>query len=154
MKYTFVTEGTEKTVEIDDAWIAKQRTNLRISTKEAIMMWLSDEGYISDPTVEELTQKAKGDGVKAKRKAPKRKEDPAKRAIINGVYQFLLGGGIDDKLMFGRTVAPIEIENPERVINFSIGNDDYSLTLSKKRKQTSECESSVSKYWRIPFPQI
>lgn len=135
MKYTFVTEGTEKTVNIDDAWIAKQRTNLRISTKEAIMMWLSDEGYISDPTVEELTQKAKGDGIKAgTRKRPKRKEDPAKRAIINGIYHFLMSGGIDDKLMFDRTVAPIEIENPERVITFSIGNDDYSLTLSKKRK--------------------
>lgn len=140
MKYTFVNEnGKEQTVNIPEDFIQRNKNALRISTKEAILLYLSDEGYITDPTVVELTEKAKEGKVRAKsdkpRKAPKRKEDPIKRAIISHLYQFLLGGEIEKDLMFGKTLSPIEIINPERIIAFSIGEDQYELTLSKKRKK-------------------
>lgn len=138
MRYTFDDNGTERTVTIPDEWLQRNKKAYSLSTKEAILMYLSDEGYISNDVVEELTEKAKGmrggTGERKPRKAPKRKEDPIKRALIEGLYQYLLSGAVDDKLMFGRTISPIEITNPERIIAFSIGNDKYELTLSKKRQ--------------------
>lgn len=139
MKYTFVNEnGKEQTVTIPDDFIKRNKTALRISTKEAILLYLSDEGYITDPTVVELTEKAKSGkltaaGSRKPRKAPVRKEDPIKRAIIDSIYNFILSGQIDDALMFDKTIAPVEVVNPERIISFSIGDDNYELTLSKKR---------------------
>lgn len=140
MKYTFINENKkEQTINIPDEFIRKNRAALGISTQEAILLYLSDEGYITNEVVEALTQKAKEGkvGVRGaankKRKAPVRKEDPTKRAIIDSIYQFIMSGEIDKKLMFDREIAPVEITNPERIISFSIGKDKYELTLSKKR---------------------
>lgn len=135
MKYTFTNEqGIEKTVTIEDAWIAKQKKLLGITNREAILMWLSDEGYIEDPTITELTQKAKQDGAVAKgerkqRKAPVRKPDEVKRAII----AFLEKSIRESDAAVVSSISNIEVTNIERVIAFSLGTDKYELTLSKKR---------------------
>lgn len=130
MKYTFLNSdsGTEKTVTIPDDYIKKNKVSLGITTKEAIDMWLSDEGYIVDPVVEELTNRAKqnGDGVRAKgkRKSPVRKPDYTKRELIELIYNSLTDERITD----------LKITNIERIISFSLGEDKYEITLSKKRK--------------------
>lgn len=135
MKYTFTNEqGIEKTVTIEDAWIAKQKKLLGITNREAILMWLSDEGYIEDPTITELTQKAKQGGAVAKgerkqRKAPVRKPDEVKRAII----AFLEKSIRESDAAVVSSISNIEVTNIERVIAFSLGTDKYELTLSKKR---------------------
>lgn len=141
MKYTFIDEdGNSKSVNIDDKELSQLKASIGGTTKEAIDLWLFDHDYVSNAEVDALTEKAKANktgaavGTKKGRKAPKRKEDPTKRAIIDALYSFILQGGVDDKLMFDKSIAPIEVTNPERVIAFSIGNDNYELTLSKKRK--------------------
>ena len=81
MKYTFMTvEGTEKTVNISDEVLAQGKRE-GLSVHETIDRFLSDEGYIVDETVAELTAKAKAAGVNnagrtssGKRKAPTRKQ--------------------------------------------------------------------------------
>lgn len=140
MKYTFINQkGKQQTVEIPDAVIAQHKRDLGISTTDAMKLYLFDKGYISNDEAEALTEKAKGAGVKVKgagegKRQVKRKEDPFKRAIIDTIYQFMLAGGVDKKLILGKTVGPIEVTNPERVIAFQIGQDKYELTLSKKRQ--------------------
>lgn len=136
MKYTFITEDNkEQTVVIPDEWLKKQRAALGLSNKEAILMYLSDEGYIEMPEIAELTAKAKENGVGAanvphkKRNAPKRKPDEVKRAIINHLFDSIMH---TDVAVVGKA-HDIEITNPERVIAFSIGTDKYEITLSKKR---------------------
>ena len=130
MKYTFITEvGTEKTINIPDSVFAQGRKE-GLSQRETIDRYLSDEGYIIDPVVAELTQKAKvnGAGVRAKgteRKKPTRKPDETKRALIVALNDFLCDyAGIKD----------VTVTNIERVIAFQIGDDKFELTLSKKRK--------------------
>lgn len=139
MKYTFIKEnGQQLTVEIPEKIIAQHKKNLGCTTKEAIDLYLFDEGHISDPTVEELTQKAKenknnlGAGKGKTRKAPVRKPDYVKRAIIEDVASNLKGLSVEveDELI---EVASMNVTNIERVISFSIGSDTYELTLSKKR---------------------
>lgn len=134
MKHTFITaEGRERTINIPDEVLMQGRKE-RLSVKETIERYLSDEGYVVDPTVEALTAKAKANGVnnagrvqgeKKKRKAPVRKPDETKRALIQGLFEFVEAyAGTDN----------VEVTNIERMIAFSIGEDKYEITLSKKRK--------------------
>lgn len=135
MKYTFTNEqGKEQTVNIPDDYIATQKRTLGLSNKEAILLYLSDEGYISNPIVEELTNKAKnaGNQTRGKRKSPARKQDPIKRSIIASLFDNINSGAIsagDESL-----IETPRIINPERIISFTVGDDTFELTLSKKRK--------------------
>lgn len=134
MKHTFVTaDGTEKTVNISDE-VLQQGRKEGLSVKQTIERYLSDEGYVVNEVVAELTQKAKANGVnnagraagsKAKRKAPTRKPDDNKRMLIKALENCL------------STLGPcenVQVTNIERMIAFSIGEDKYEVTLSKKRK--------------------
>lgn len=130
MKYTFTTEnGAQKTINIADEVFVQGRKE-GLTNREIIDRYLSDEGYIVDPVVAELTEKAKanGTGLKArtgKCKAPTRKPDETKRALIVALNDFLCDyAGTKD----------VTVTNIERIIAFRIGDDNYELTLSKKRK--------------------
>lgn len=137
LKHTFINaDGKPKTVTIPDEVLAQGRKE-RLSVSETIERFLSDEGYIVNDTVAELTGKAKANGVngagrqssdtKKKRKAPVRKPDETKRALIR-----LLESALAQDIEHG--VRDIQVTNIERMITFSIGDDKYELTLSKKRK--------------------
>ena len=138
MKHTFITaEGREKTINIPDEVLTQGRKE-KLSVAETIERYLSDEGYVVDPVVAELTAKAKANGVnnagrvqgeKKKRKAPVRKPDYTKRAIIE-----ILADVVKDMTITDLTPHDVEVTNIERMIAFSIGEDKYELTLSKKRK--------------------
>lgn len=128
MKYTFADkDGKQRTVNIPDDDIKRAKSAYGLSNKEAIDMWLVDEGYLTDPTVEELTAKAKVNGPRAetKKRTVRRKEDPVKRALIASLFDFIT-------LYDGVEVS--QIVNPERIVSFTIGDDTYEITLSKKRK--------------------
>ena len=135
MKHTFITaEGREKTINIPDEVLMQGRKE-RLSVQETIDRYLSDEGYVIDETVAELTAKAKANGMntagraqgeKKPRKAPQRKPDMVKRMLIQGLAKYM-GEAYDE-------VQNVEVTNIERVIAFSIGDDKYEITLSKKRK--------------------
>ena len=138
MKHTFVAaDGKNKTVNIPDE-VLQQGKRERLTVKETIERYLSDEGYIVDPMVEELTNKAKANkvngagrqqGEKKKRKAPVRKPDYTKRAIIE-----VIADVVKDMTVTDLTPHDVEVTNIERMIAFSIGEDKYEITLSKKRK--------------------
>jgi hypothetical protein len=133
MKYTFTNiDGTQKTVNISEDVLAQGRRE-GLSARETIDRFLSDEGYIVDPTVRELTEKAKSNGINnagkvssGKRKAPTRKPDLVKRMLIEGLSKYMAEAYAE--------VKNVQVTNIERIIAFSIGDDNYELTLSKKRK--------------------
>lgn len=128
MKYTFADkDGKQRTVNIPDDDIRRAKSAYGLSNKEAIDMWLVDEGYLENPVVEELNAKAKANGAGNIKKSRKvnRKEDPVKRALIVSLFDFIT-------LYDGVEVS--QIINPERIVSFTIGDDTYEITLSKKRK--------------------
>lgn len=133
MKYTFTNiDGTQKTVNISEDVLAQGRRE-GLSARETIDRFLSDEGYVVDPTVRELTEKAKSNGINnagkvssGKRKAPTRKPDLVKRMLIEGLSKYMSEAYAE--------VKNVQVTNIERIIAFSIGDDNYELTLSKKRK--------------------
>jgi len=136
MKYTFINaEGHEQTVNIKDVVLAQGKRE-GLSMRETIDRFLSDEGYIVNETVAELTNKAKSNGINnagktssGKRKAPTRKPDMVKRALIE-----LLADTMRDSAPLPYEVKDVQVINIERIIAFSIGDDNYEITLSKKRK--------------------
>lgn len=137
MKYTFINElDQQKTVNIPDEYIQINRRNLGISTKEAIYMYLSDEGYITNDVVENLTSKAKINGVDGSkvrpsgpRKKSNRKPDAVKRQLIAALAEFV---------QQQEGVVDCEVINIERVVAFGFTDDRYELVLQKKRKAKTE----------------
>lgn len=140
MKYTFITaDGVEKTINIADE-VLMQGKREGLSVRETIDRYLSDEGYIVDPTVAELTNRAKANGVNnagktssGKRKPPTRKPDEIKRALIKNLEEFLSSLGESD-IADLNMIHDVQVTNVERIIAFAIKDDRYELTLSKKRK--------------------
>ena len=129
MKYTFTDEqGKQQTVEIPEEIIRKHKRDLGLTTNGAIKLFLSDEGYISNTTVEELTAKATTTSAKT------RKPNYTKRAIIQEVVEALKGLGVETEDGIKIVAGNVEATNIERIVAFTIGCDKYELTLSKKRK--------------------
>lgn len=126
MNYTFTNKnGKEQTVDIPEAYIHQQQASLGIGMMEACKLYLSDEGYVENTAIDELTAKASG---KPKRK---RKEDLTKRAIISELYGLLANG---DFRIEEDAVDTVDVIHPERIISFTLGDDTYTFTLAKKRK--------------------
>lgn len=126
MNYTFTNKnGREQTVNIPEEYIHRQQASLGIGMMEACKLYLSDEGYVENAAIDELTAKANG---KPKRK---KKEDPIKRAIISELCGLLANGDfhIEDD-----AADTAQIIHPERIVSFTLGDDTYTFTLAKKRK--------------------
>ena len=132
MRYTFPYKETTKTVNISDEWIKKTKINLNLSTSEAIELWLCDNGYEENLEQKALNEKAKQNRVlpdvdRKTRKAPTRKPDEVKRELIRYLAECL--GELETL-----NLKDVECINIERIITFSLGDDKYELTLSKKRR--------------------
>lgn len=126
MNYTFTNKnGREQTVDIPEEYIHQQQASLGIGMMEACKLYLSDEGYVENAAIDELTAKASG---KLKRK---RKEDPTKRAIISELYGLLANG---DFRIEEDAADTVDVIHPERIVSFTLGDDTYTFTLAKKRK--------------------
>lgn len=130
MKYTFKNEsGNARTVNIPEDFIQRTKKSLGCTTKEAIDIYLSDEGYITNEVVQELTEKAKGQvhrETSGKKRTVTRKPDLVKQELIK-----VLRASLEDA---GMSIVDVEVMNIERMIRFKINDDIYEVTLSKKRK--------------------
>lgn len=108
--------------------------SLAEATEIAIDDWRIDHGDRCEwePTVEEEKAMRKATKVVGERKksaAPvkrERKEDEIKQALINLLAAALGDGDLD--------IADVEITNKERMIAFAIGDDNFEVMLTKKRK--------------------
>lgn len=126
MIYTF----NKKRVIIPDEYIEKNMRILELTKEEAIEMWLEDEGYLKNDTVEELTAKAKENKInhgaksfKPRKKTERvRKPDVEKENIIKILENALKNAGFS-----------AEITNKSKIIEFSVGENNYKLDLIKKR---------------------
>lgn len=103
--------------------------------------WIEEQEDFSADELEEMTKKAKASGIKAKAQKPanyslegkpkrERKPNDEKRDLIAYVAHAMGECDHFDE-DFARTV---EIVNPERQIDFKVGENHYSLTLTCHRK--------------------
>ncbi len=124
-----------KSIHIPDAEIQHSMKVLELSQEEAVQMWLEDNGYLTNETVEELTEKAKVNkvlkGAKSEKamakptKPRERKPDIEKETLISEISTFLQ--------MYG--ASSVEITNKSKIIEFNIGENHYKLDLIRQRAQ-------------------
>lgn len=137
MKYTF----ENKTYNIPNEEIDKLTDSLDISIAEACEMWLSDHDMIVNETVEELTKNATKNrvtgtihgakGEKKERKPREKKENPLKKQIIFGIFDYF-----HDEI--GHTLpknAQITIKNNEKYIDLTIEDREFTINLVEHRKK-------------------
>lgn len=130
--------------------IQKMMTTLHLSREEAIDLIHEDE-QVDKMTMGEVDNDLTKEQRKAKKEATKttgdkrkraytftkreRKPDDVKREIINTIAHNL------DRCCFGEelsTVTDVVVLKPEKEITFKVGDDEYSVTLTKHRKPKGE----------------
>lgn len=118
-----------KNLTIPDEELKKSMKLLDITKDEAIQMWLDDNDYTINETVEELTAKAKKEikryeqsDKKRKTSTKERKVDEEKKAFLNGFRIFAEGkGGI------------VTAFKNEAEFSFTFGENAYTVKLVKHR---------------------
>lgn len=119
----------------DEKEIAKMMKALDLTREEAIQL-LKDDA--NDVTVELTPEQKKAvksvtKGDRKKETTPRKREvkpDLVKREIIETVAQNL------DRCFFDNTkIHSIQIVNIEKEITFKVGEDEFSITLTKHRKK-------------------
>ena len=133
MKYKL----NEKVINIPDKDIKNLMEALELSEEEAIETWLSDNDYISDETVEELTTKAKENRItatiheakaetaKKERKPREKKENLVKKQVINAIF-----AGLSENLPEN---VEITITNDEKYIDFIMNGIEFTVNLVQHR---------------------
>lgn len=112
-------------VEVDSL-----KSKLKISTNEAIMLWLEDNGYEINEELEELDTKAKKQvknvvksNTERKKVVRERKPNPTKENIIKALADFL------------PTIASnVQVENIGKLITFTVDCKEFKLDLVEKRQ--------------------
>lgn len=124
-----------KKVRIPDDTIKKYTQCFGVSEEEAQIIYLEEEGYISNEEQEALERKAKENRITAtihQAKAeykPKtqrervKKPDPTKEGIITAIAEMLPDLNADN----------VVIVNAGKIITFTIGSDTYKLDLIRQR---------------------
>lgn len=106
------------------------KKHLQITTNEAIMVWLEDNGYEVNEELENLDKQAKANKSKniVKSKVDRkpvvreRKPNPTKEMIISKVAKTLNSFATD-----------VNIENIGKIITFKVENKEFKLDLTEKR---------------------
>ena len=141
----YVIEGNVVNITLENGKVVKAATaflenmvkNLDIDMDEAVLTWLEDEEYLINDEQVELTNQAKENksikviGAKAEKKVAAKKtqkervvkENPTKEMIISAIAELLPN--------FAQNVV---VENKGKLITFTVGEDEFKLDLTQKRK--------------------
>lgn len=141
MKYEL---PNKRIINIPDKDIERLQNSLSISKDEAIQLWLVDEEYTTDETVEELSEKAKKNRItatihqakatnsqKKERKPREKKENPLKKAIINAICE-----GIEANVeKLNADTVHFVVTNNEKYINLTVNDLEFTINLVQHRQK-------------------
>lgn len=117
-----------KNLTIPDAELKKSMKSLDLTKEEAIQLWLSDNNYEENETVEELTEKAKSvrhyekSDKPRKKSTRERKVDEEKKRFLTDIQTLIegLGGNVTN------------VKN-EAEFSYTFGENSYTVKLIKHR---------------------
>ncbi len=119
-----------KNINIPDSIIEKNMTLLNVPKEEAIQIFLEDEGYLINETVEKLTEKAKINKINHEAKSDKPRKVNERKKKIDKEKEYLIqifANCLKDK------GYKMEIINQSKIIEFYINENHYKLDLIKQR---------------------
>lgn len=120
-----------KVVNIPLVQVDNLKKNLGISTNEAIVLWLEDNGYEINQEQVELDKVAKANKPKTNAKSTterkkvvrERKPNPDKEYIIGCIAEYLKG-----------VATNVNIENVGKLITFTYNNKNFKFDLTETRQ--------------------
>lgn len=136
MKITL--DGTEYTCKDGDILRIKQ--GLKCSTKEACRIWLEDEGKLQNAEQNTLDAKAKkvkidhgavSAEVIERKFTPRPKSDKPKTAKANPTKEKIIA---DIAELLNGFCENVQVTNKAKIIEFSMGGNDFKIDLTQKRK--------------------
>jgi hypothetical protein len=135
-----ITLDNDKVVKVGKVYIERCVEKLDIDMEDALLTWLEDEGYMENLDQEELCDLAKEnkshkvvnakvekEPTKKTQKERVKKENPTKEMNIQEIAKILPNFATD-----------VNIENTGKIITFTVGNDNFKLDLTQKRKPKAE----------------
>jgi hypothetical protein len=135
-----ITLDNDKVVKVGKVYIERCIEKLDIDMEDALLTWLEDEGYMENLDQEELCDLAKEnkshkvvnakvekEPTKKTQKERVKKENPTKEMIIQEIAKILPNFATD-----------VNIENTGKIITFTVGNDNFKIDLTQKRKPKAE----------------
>ena len=128
MKYTLPKSYTNAGLQviIPDTVLRDYRTSLG-STKAAVDKWLYENGYMA-----QAEYMAAHEANEAKKPAKREfKIDQEKADVVSFIAKCL--PQFKETMDSPTEISNIEITNPNRVIAFSLGDNNYELTLVRKK---------------------
>jgi hypothetical protein len=121
-----------------DQQVQQYMKSLGISKEEAEQLYEDDKADFIGEEGEQMTQKAKTvrryeqSGEKKVRKPREKKIDPEKVRLIELLnYCLMHPHYIDDELPF--SIEGVSVANEQKEIVFNVGENEYSVTLTKHR---------------------
>lgn len=112
-------------VEIPDSILKKYRSEFG-STKAAVDKWLYENSYMTKVEYEAAVEKAQAN-------KPTKHEFKVDQEKAN-ILQFIANHMREYEDVDGKTmISNIEITNLNRIIAFSLGNNNYEITLVRKK---------------------
>lgn len=125
MRYNF--KG--KTLNIPDKDITSFMNEWQISKEEAIKLWLEDNDYLENETVEELTTKAKKEIRRYEKSDKERKKTTKERKVDEEKHRLLT----DIKTLIEGLGGLITAIKNEAEFSFTFGENFYTIKLIKHR---------------------
>ena len=135
-----ITLDNDKVVKVGKVYIDRCVEKLSIDMEDALLTWLEDEGYMENLDQKELCDQAKENkshkvvnakvGKETTKKTQKertKKDNPTKEMIIQEIAKILPNFATD-----------VNIENAGKIITFTVGNDNFKIDLTQKRKPKAE----------------
>ena len=122
-----------KNLTIPDEELKKSMKLLDITKDEAIQMWLDDNDYTINETVEELTAKAKKEIKRYEQSDKKRKASTRERKVDDEKKAFLAGFRIFAE---GKGGIVTTVKN-EAEFSFTYGENSYTVKLIKHRNKNA-----------------
>ena len=119
-----------KVVNVPLKEVDNLKAHLKISTNEAIMLWLEDNGYEVNEELENLDKQAKANKPKnvakssteRKKVVRERKLNPTKENIIKALADFL-----------PQIATDVKVENIGKIITFKVDDKEFKIDLVEKR---------------------
>lgn len=128
----FEYEGKKHRIPDED--LQRLQRTMGVSEKEAIWIWLEDEGIVENEEQIALDNKAKENRITATihqaraynpnktQKERVKKDDPTKEGIISAIAELL-----------NDLAENVEIVNKGKLITFKMGEDNFKLDLIRQR---------------------
>ena len=128
MNYNF----NGKMINIPDAELKKSMSLLNLTKEEAIELWLDDNDFTVNETVEELTAKAKKEIKRYEKSGEnKKRKSPTKERKIDEIKAYLLHILIDAI----KNEAEITTIKNEAEFSMIFGENTYTVKLIKHRNK-------------------